>query len=59
MYYHPYWFEDGVSVNGISYLEMLKTVVWPKIRSQVNSKPITFMQDGAPPNGRSEVLVWR
>ena len=34
-----HWFEDGVSVNGISYLEMLKTVVWPKIRSKVNSKP--------------------
>ena len=53
-----HWFEDGVSVNGISYLEILKTVVWPKIRSKVNSKPITFMKDGAPPNWRSEVFDW-
>ena len=35
---------------------MLKTVVWPKIRSQVNSKDITFQQDGAPPHWRTEVL---
>ena len=51
-------FENGVSVNGVIFLEMLKTVGWPKLRSQVNSKDITFQQDGTHPHWRSEVLDW-
>lgn len=44
-----HWFESGTSVNGFNYLQMLKNVVWPKIRSHVNSKNLYFQQDGAPP----------
>ena len=33
-------------------------MVWPKIRSRVNSKNLYFQQDGAPPHCKTEVLEW-
>jgi hypothetical protein len=42
-----HWFEQNVSVNGDVYLEMLKDVVWPQVRSVATRRGLWFQQDGA------------
>ena len=42
-----HWFEGSKSVTGDTYLEMLKEVVWPKVRAVATKKNYYFQQDGA------------
>ena len=35
-----HWFDADVSVTGETYLEMLKSVVWPKVSKKVNSRKL-------------------
>ena len=42
-----HWFDADVSVTGETYLEILKSVVWPKVSKKVNSRKLWFQQDGA------------
>ena len=45
-----HWFDEKETVNQHSYLAMLKTVVWPKVRSVATARGYVFQQDGAPPH---------
>ena len=55
-----HWFIDAkgktVSVNGESYLKMLKEVLWPQIRYISTRKGLWFQQDGATPHTCKTVL---
>ena len=42
-----HWFESNKSVTGDTYLQMLKEVVWPKVRAVATRKEYYFQQDGA------------
>ena len=50
----PYFFED--TVNGIRYMEMMKTFFFPKIEQHEKASDYWFMQDGAPPHRKTEVF---
>ena len=41
-----------------TYLDILKQVVWPKIRNHVTSKRIYFQQDVASPHWKDDALCW-
>ena len=46
-----HWFEENgicVSVNGDSYLDMMKSFVWPSVSRTAKRKKFWFQQDGAP-----------
>ena len=45
-------------MNGFTYLEMLKQLIWPKIRNHVTSKRIYFQQDVAPPHWNDDTPSW-
>ena len=49
-----HWFEGNVTSS--SYLDMLKTKVWPAIRFRATIRNYWFMQDGASPHCTEEVL---
>ena len=53
-----HWFEDGTSVNGDTYLAMLKEVLWPEVRGIATRHGLHFMQDGATPHTTLEVREW-
>jgi hypothetical protein len=42
-----HWFDNNNSVNGDTYLDMLKTVVWPQVRGVATRRNLWFQQDGA------------
>ena len=46
-----HWFEEPG--NGASYLEMLKTVMWPAVRAVATRRGCWFQQDGTPSHGTS------
>ena len=41
------WFEKGTELNQHVYLDLLKTVIWPKVRRNVSTKDLWCQQDGA------------
>ena len=49
-----HWFQG--SVDAAAYLEMLRTVVWPAIKSLATRKRYWFQQDSASPHCTAEVL---
>ena len=49
-----HWFEG--SVNGEKYLDMLKNVVWPAVRSKATRRGYWMQQDGATPHIRKSVM---
>ena len=51
-----HWFEIGERENQHSYLDMLKTTLWPKIRRNV--RRYWFQQDGARCHTTNLVLDW-
>ena len=53
-----HWFDEKETVNQHSYLHMLKTVVWPKVRSVASARGYVFQQDGAPPHTTQMVRDW-
>ena len=53
-----HWFEEKTTVNQHNYLEMLKEVVWPKVRSVARARGYYFQQDGAPPHTTQMVRDW-
>ena len=53
-----HWFEEKTTVNQHNYLEMLKEVVWPKIRGVARARGYWFQQDGAPPHTTQMVRDW-
>ena len=53
-----HWFDADVSVTGETYLEMLKSVVWPKVSKKVNSRKLWFQQDGATVHTTLEARQW-
>ena len=53
-----HWFDANVSVNGETYLEMLKSVVWPKVGRAVTSRQIWFQQDGASVHTTLQAGAW-
>lgn len=52
----PCFFEG--TVNGNSYLTMLKTEMWPAVQHEATRRRLFFMQDGAPPHWAREVRSW-
>ena len=42
-----HWFEKGTKLNQHVYLDLLKNVMWPKVRRQVSTKHLWFQQEGA------------
>ena len=42
-----HWFDANTSVTGETYLDMLRSVVWPKVGRTVISRQLWFQQDGA------------
>ena len=53
-----HWFEEKTTVNQHNYLEMLKEIVWPKIRGVARARGYWFQQDGAPPHTTQMVRDW-
>jgi hypothetical protein len=42
-----HWFDPNISVNGDTYLEMLKNVVWHQVRGVATTRNYWFQKDGA------------
>lgn len=42
-----HWFENGKSVNGETYLQMLQQDIWPRVSRTVSQHQTWFQQDGA------------
>ena len=53
-----HWFDNNVSVNGQTYLNMLKEKVWPKIRNLASRRMYWFQQDGAAVHTTKDVREW-
>ena len=53
-----HWFPLGTSVNQQVYLEMLATVVWPKIRAVSTRQQYWFQQNGATAHTTIQVRNW-
>ena len=53
-----HWFGEKETVNHHSCLQMLKTVVWPKVRNVAGARGDVFQQDGAPPHPTQLVRDW-
>lgn len=55
---HSFLDNDGnlSSVNGVSYLELLQDVVWPRLRGSATRLALWWMQDGAPPHCTNAAL---
>ena len=53
-----HWFPEGTKVNQHVYLDMLQTVLWPKVRASATRKGWYFQQDGATPHTTPMVLEW-
>ena len=53
-----HWFNKNESVNGATYLKMLKTAVWPKVRAVATRNQYWFQQDGATPHTTIPVRGW-
>jgi hypothetical protein len=53
-----HWFEPKTRLNQHVYLDLLKTVLWPKIRSQATRKQLWFQQDGATCHTTNMVREW-
>ena len=53
-----HWFKEKTTVNQHNYLEMLKEVVWPKVRGVARARGYWFQQDGAPPHTTQMVRDW-
>ena len=54
--YGPYFFEK--TVNGDTYLDMLKKFFWPRYIASKKEYQSYFQQDGAPPHRKKEVQAW-
>ena len=52
----PYFFEG--TVNGESYLKLLKEQVWPILSEREDIHKLHFQQDGAPPHYATKVREW-
>ena len=52
-----HWFDKNESVNGATYLEMLKTAVWPKVRAVATRNQYWFQQDCEPLREKAAELV--
>ena len=53
-----HWFDNNFSVNGKTYLSMLKEVLWPKIEMDARRSQYWFQQDGAPVHISEDVRNW-
>ena len=53
-----HWFNVGTSINQDVYLEMLQTVLWPRISRDSNRKRYWFQQDWATPHTAVRVMEW-
>ena len=53
-----HWFELGVSINQDTYLNVLKTIMWPKVRNIASRRDYWFQQDGATPHTANRVREW-
>ena len=42
-----YWFDEGVRLNHESFLDILRTFVWPRVRRKVTDQELWWQQDGA------------
>ena len=51
-------FDNNVSVNGQTYLDMLKEKVWPKIRNLASRRMYWFQQDGEAVHITNGVREW-
>ena len=54
-----HWFNVATSINKDVYLEMVQTVMWPRISRVSNRKRYWFQQDGAIPQGMADFEIWR
>ena len=53
-----HWFERDESVNGQTYLDILKDVLWPMIRSSATARQYWFQQDGASIHTTHAARAW-
>ena len=51
-----HWFENSTAVDGKSYLDLLKTKLWPAMRSTATRHQYYFQQDGAPCHCSTDAL---
>ena len=54
-----HWFDLNENINQHVYLDMLKKVVWPKIRSVSTRRSYYFQQDGATCHTTIMVREWQ
>ena len=50
------WFEEGESVNGQGYLDLLQQSFWPEVRHKATRREYWNQQDGAPCHCSNECL---
>ena len=53
-----YWFDEGVCLNHESYLDILRTFVWPRFRRKVADQDLWWQQDGATAHTVEIVRNW-
>ena len=53
-----YWFDEGVRLNYESYLDVLLTFVWPRVRRKVADQDLWWQQDGATAHTVEIVRNW-
>ena len=53
-----HWFEEGKTVNQQVYLDMLQSVLWPKVARNCQRKQYWMQQDGARCHTTALVLDW-
>ena len=53
-----HWFDENTSVNGDTYLDMLKSVVWPAVKGVATRRKLWFQQDGATVHTTVRVREW-
>ena len=53
-----YWFDEGVRLNHESYLDILRTFVWPRVRRKVADQDLWWQQDGATSHTVEIVRNW-
>ena len=57
---HVFLYFDGnkVSVDGVSYLDLLQEVIWPRLHEIADRSALWWMQDGVPPHCTNAALAF-
>lgn len=53
-----HWFDQGASVNGSTYMDVLENVLWPKVRAVAEERGLWFQQDGATVHTTRQARAW-